>query len=532
MSNNPNWKRQLQDKINEHNRQHGSKPKGVSNKTMHERACSLFRSFTLLRRLGYQIDLNNLAGRHIQMLVDYWTGNARIADRCRQRGVAMLERPHSTPYIEQQLSFLRVYGDTWIGKPGMVHPLADYVDDPARFKRSYAAKEDRSWEGNAVEFKRVVETVAAIDPRVAAQLALLLAFGLRRKEAVMFMPHSAVVPSESVPTSQHASDRYAVFLRIKRGTKGGRLRFVAIRNDDQRSALELALQFAPHPSSHLGHPGLSLKQSLKRFDNVMQKAGITKKSTRRDGARAASPVRPGVPCRADGRTGSDTRRRCLRRSRNAQSCAPRDRPPARPQSPADFTRLRRLPCSAVAVRAAVRDQEGGAGMRPIAHARRLSSRAASSRHAVDAVVVGNPVPIGIPALFLADQLSRGRTAEQILSGKRGLIAEYAGAEGYAYRWGHLIESSVGPLRPVARRSRRPLGAALGCTRRIATAHRRAADARAAGHPSRTGAASSLRCRCARLSRRQPPQPARALHAAAHRAARRYCRSPVARDALF
>ena len=189
----------------------------------------------------------------------------------------MLERPHSTPYIEQQLSFLRVYGDTWIGKPGMVHPLADYVEDPARFKRSYAAKEDRSWEGNAVEFTRIVETVAAIDPRVAAQLALLLAFGLRRKEAVMFMPHSAVVPSESVPISQHASDRYAVFLRVERGTKGGRLRFVAIRNDDQRKALDLALQFALHPSSHLGHPGLSLKQSLKRFDNVMQKAGVTRK---------------------------------------------------------------------------------------------------------------------------------------------------------------------------------------------------------------------------------------------------------------
>ncbi len=78
-------------------------------------------------------------------------------------------------------------------------------------------------------------------------------------------------------------------------------------------------------------------------------------------------------------------------------------------------------------------------MRPIAHARRLSSRAASSRRAVDALVVGNPVPIGIPALFLADQLSLGRTAEQVLSGNRGLIAEYAGAEGYVYRWGHLIE---------------------------------------------------------------------------------------------
>lgn len=82
-------------------------------------------------------------------------------------------------------------------------------------------------------------------------------------------------------------------------------------------------------------------------------------------------------------------------------------------------------------------------MRPIAHSRRLPSRAASSRHAVGAVVVGNPVPIGIPALFLADQLLRGRSAEEILSGKRGLIAEYAGTEGYAYRWGHLIEVQLG-----------------------------------------------------------------------------------------
>jgi len=82
-------------------------------------------------------------------------------------------------------------------------------------------------------------------------------------------------------------------------------------------------------------------------------------------------------------------------------------------------------------------------MRPIAHARRLSSRAASSRHALDAVVVANPVPVGIPAYFLADQLLRSRTAEEILSGKRGLIAEYAGSEGYAYRWGHLIEVRLG-----------------------------------------------------------------------------------------
>ena len=93
-------------------------------------------------------------------------------------------------------------------------------------------------------------------------------------------------------------------------------------------------------------------------------------------------------------------------------------------------------------------------MRPIAHSRGRSSRAVSSRRANDALVVGNPVPIGIPALFLADQLSRGRSGEQILSGKRGLIAEYAGAEGYAYRWAILsrfgwVASSSGASFPSA-----------------------------------------------------------------------------------
>ena len=150
------------------------------------------------------------------MLVDYWTGNARIADRCRQRGVEMLERPHSAAYIEQQLSFLRVYGDTWIGKPELVHPLADYVDDPARFKRSYVAeggpKLGRQRESNSRASSRRLRPLIRGSP---PSWRCLLAFGLRRKEAIMFMPHIAVVPAESVPTSQHASDRYAVFLSVR-----------------------------------------------------------------------------------------------------------------------------------------------------------------------------------------------------------------------------------------------------------------------------------------------------------------------------
>jgi hypothetical protein len=82
-------------------------------------------------------------------------------------------------------------------------------------------------------------------------------------------------------------------------------------------------------------------------------------------------------------------------------------------------------------------------MTPSTHAAHTRYGDASSRHAVDAVVAGNVVPIGIPALFIADQLSRGRPPEHVLSGKRGLIGEYAGAEGYAYRWGQIIELRLG-----------------------------------------------------------------------------------------
>jgi hypothetical protein len=40
------------------------------------------------------------------------------------------------------------------------------------------------------------------------------------------------------------------------------------------------------------------------------------------------------------------------------------------------------------------------------------------------------VPVGIPAFFIADQLSRGRSVEQIFSGNRGLIAENATARAH------------------------------------------------------------------------------------------------------
>ena len=170
-------------------------------------------------------------------------------------------------------------------------------------------------------------------------------------------------------------------------------------------------------------------------------------------------------------------------------------------------------------------------MRPIPHPRRASSRAAPSRCPVDALIDANPVPIGIPAYFLADQLVRGRSAEQIFGAKTGLLAEYAGAEGYAYGWGHLIEQRLGRfvlwrVVPVALWERlSPLRAGSPLLiEDVVTLVQPDVRLALASHLPRG-------CPVDRVPRRQPPQPACALRATAGRASRGYRRSPLARDAF-
>jgi integrase len=275
MSNNSNWKGKLQEIINVHNHRHGARPKSVSHNTESARAHALFRCFTLLRTLGFHADPSHLNGKHVQLLVRYWTADPAIAALCRNKGVPMLAAQLSAAYIQQQLSILRVFC-TWIGKPGMVLAPERYVSDPALVARCYTARHDKGWAGNGVNVDDALAAVARIDGYVAVQLNLMLQFGLRRKEAVMFCPHAAVVPAHAVPATHPVADRYLVFLKVRRGTKGGRLRFTAVRTEAQQHALDVARTLARYPDSHLGRPGLTLKQSLDRFGNVLRKAGITK----------------------------------------------------------------------------------------------------------------------------------------------------------------------------------------------------------------------------------------------------------------
>lgn len=107
---------------------------------------------------------------------------------------------------------------------------------------------------------------------------MAMTFGLRKIDVVIFSPHMAEVPEYAVPASCAAINRYVSFLHIKRGTKGGRLHFAAIRMQAQRHAIAIAQAIARFPHSDFGRRGLSLKQSLDLFSNVARTGGLTTKT--------------------------------------------------------------------------------------------------------------------------------------------------------------------------------------------------------------------------------------------------------------
>lgn len=264
------WRGRLAAIIDRHNEMHAFRKKVVAHSTREARRQALFRMFGLLRRLGYTASPDNLGERHVAALVRYWCAEG-------EEGGQVRSQPCSAAYIQQQLSILRVYAG-WVGKCGLVREAQAYADDPALVARRYAAARDRSWEGGAVDPCILIERVAVIDRHVGLQLRLMLAFGMRRKEAVMFWPHMAEVPSYALPEGHPAALRFVSFLRVKRGTKGGRLRYTAVRSDEQRQALEEARSMVRKRCGHIGAPGLSLKQSLDRFSNVVRSAGLTRKA--------------------------------------------------------------------------------------------------------------------------------------------------------------------------------------------------------------------------------------------------------------
>ncbi len=247
--------------IDLYNREHTSKYKEVSFKTREERAQFLRRLFRDLKaKCGFKTlpDPRNLGDRHVRAIVAVW------------------QRQKLAPgTIQGYLSFLRGFAQ-WIAKPGLIRQPQHYGLKPEEYERHQAAEHDKSWSAHGIDIADLVATICQFDRYVGAQLRLMRALRLRKKEAIMFRPHQCVLLFEAtgLPLHKKKADFYA---RVKPGSKGGRERFVPLDTPERLAAIEHAKSVLSSHDGHMGNPSRSLKQNMLRFDNVMKKFGITQK---------------------------------------------------------------------------------------------------------------------------------------------------------------------------------------------------------------------------------------------------------------
>ena len=243
------WQTELATILKRHNERASVRDKIVGFETKQKRADVLYASFNELRDLGYRMENpRNYREKHMQVLARHWEAQGQ-----------------SPSTIQNKISIFRVFA-RWIGKDGMIKDSRAYVSAPSVVKRDQVVRVDKSWSANDIDFDRVWNSLNAYDERAGAQLLVIRAFGLRRKEAVTFRPFIA---------ERHGENFHDIVVEF--GTKGGRPRSVPIELEEQRFALEYAKKIAGTPMGHIGWEGLTLQQSIWRFGNLMKKFGITKK---------------------------------------------------------------------------------------------------------------------------------------------------------------------------------------------------------------------------------------------------------------
>ena len=179
--------------------------KNISQKTMEARLYGVCSSIETVIDLGFAIKtLSNVGEKHIEALHAAWL---------KQGG----RHEKSAGRIHNLNCYLRLLFDMHLGKHGLVKAVSFYDPD---CKRTYAAVEDKSWEGKRIDAESVISGIAAKGGDhqiVAAQLELCLAFGLRVTESWLARPLELL--DEAIGRE---------ILRIQHGTKGGRPRDVPL----------------------------------------------------------------------------------------------------------------------------------------------------------------------------------------------------------------------------------------------------------------------------------------------------------------
>uniref|UniRef100_UPI002AB31D42 phage integrase N-terminal domain-containing protein n=1 Tax=Paraburkholderia sp. J69-2 TaxID=2805437 RepID=UPI002AB31D42 len=280
------WRGELQKLIDRHA---GVRMNGnvASFRTRELTAKTLFAVFNTLHLLGYRLqNPANLGARHVDALVKHWYAEGRAVST-----------------MQNELSMLRKFG-TWIGKKGFVGRLADYLPDvPAmQLRRTAVASISKSWTENGVNVDAKLAQADALDERFGMMLRIELAFGLRRREILLLKPWK----------SDHG-DTLTIYPNT--GSKTGRPRIIALKNDYQRTMLDYVKARMPKGqamawrTTRRGMPA-GLKYCQKEYSRRMKEIGITAAQSNVTGhglraefaenAAMTDPVRPFIPATLGG----------------------------------------------------------------------------------------------------------------------------------------------------------------------------------------------------------------------------------------
>ena len=187
-----------------------------------------------LREIGYRgMSSRSLKPKHVEALVERWT----------RQGL-------STGTIKNRMNALRWWAAR-VNRSNVIARSNDFYGIP---NRSFVSQSSKAREIGAEQLAHIK------DVYVAMSLQLQRAFGLRREEAIKFMPSYA-------DQGDH--------LRLKRSwTKGGKPRVIPIRTDTQRSLLQQAHRLAGKGS--LIPSSKNYVQQLHTYERLTSRAGLSK----------------------------------------------------------------------------------------------------------------------------------------------------------------------------------------------------------------------------------------------------------------
>jgi integrase len=239
----------LHKSLNEFLRLHNKTRRGgsvASHATSSARRKIILQCLKQLKILDYYLtSIYQLKERHVIALAKFWE-----------------IRKLSPATIQTRMSVLRVLCNERLKKPGMIQGTECYFSSNFNIKRSSIATVDKSWEAMDINFESTLNIVHGYDPFVALCLEFMRAFGLRKKEAIMFQPHLSYA---------------GILIYISKGSKNGRKRMVSVLTEKQLDLIMKARKIT-QPSESLADPNRTLKQAMRHFDYIMFKACITKKA--------------------------------------------------------------------------------------------------------------------------------------------------------------------------------------------------------------------------------------------------------------